>query len=360
VIRELRKFLRRALGRDGRPKIEGPPPGLDLNELEALCQKEWGTGVASLTHSHLSAWKETGSYAVHVQGENGESWNLIFKRADYALQEIPALQGFPLRPGPPEYLVMAATGAVAEFLPRVYQASEPRAGEQFLYFVEDLSDRFRVAAPADCVRCAEFLPELQEALSADFAEDENPAFLHFDDQFWNDLLVYAEGSLRAFAPEHPDSGASALADLLPALNELRSIVLGDSAAPRDDASLVPIHGDYNSSNIMVAKQGDGIKALDWEWCGFGLVHADLASLLKGLDAKTEAAALAAFAERMPQLSFERHQELYRWCQIERGVMDASYLAKQALGSDHAASLQLPSWVKSSHDLVVRYREELLR
>ncbi len=333
---------------------------MELAELEALCQRERGTGITSLTHSHLSAWKESGSYSLQVLDGNAATWNLVFKRADYALQEIPALQGFPLNPGPPEYLVMAATGAVARYLPRVFLARETRAAEQFLYYVEDLSDRYRVAAAKDCVRCAEFLPELQAALAADFSGSEDPAFLHFDGDFWPRLRVYAEDSLRAFAPAYPGSGAAGLVELLPALDELRKRVLGSAQAPRADALSVPIHGDYNSSNIMVEKAGEGIKALDWEWCGFGLVHSDLASLLKGLDPKTESAALTAFAQRLPQMSFERHQELYLWCQIERGVMDASYLAKQALGSEHAASLELPSWVKSSHDLVVRYLGELSR
>lgn len=358
MIRELRRFLRRALGRGGRPKLPGPPPGLDLAELEELCEELRGTGVAELTHSHLSAWKESGSYALHVQDGRGETWNLIYKRADYGMQEIPALEGFPLNPGPPEFLVMSSNGALAPFLPRVYRARETKVGEQFLYLVEDLSDRFRVAKGSDSVRCAEFLPELQRALAAEFTGCDDPRFLRFDDRFWAGLVNYATDSLSAFARNHADSGAGALADRLPGLSDLRVRVLGTPEAPAPDAPMVPIHGDSNSSNLMVARAGTEIKALDWEWAGFGLVHGDLASLLKGLDRSTEQAALEAFAARLPEMSLERHQELYRWSQIERGVMDASYLAKQAMGSEHAAGLELSSWVKSSHDLVMRYSQEL--
>lgn len=354
----LRRFVRRALGRPSRKLIAGPPPGLELQDLDEVCWRERGCSVRSLSHAHLSAWKESGSFLVSVVDANGGKWSVVFKRADYQLSEIPALDGFSLRPGPPEYRVLTEAVHVRPHLPRVLLARETRPGEQFLYLIEDLSTSHRVAAGPDCVRCAAFLPTLQRELADDFAQSDD-ALLRFDGPFWERLLPYADESLRRFEPTHPERGALALAELLPALDGLRQRVLEATASSNEDARIVAVHGDYNLSNILVPRRGGELKVVDWEWCGFGLPHADLASLLKGIDRKTETAALTAFSERLPSTPERRHLELYRWCQIERGVLDAAYLARQATGTQHATGLDFPSCIESSFQLVSRYRAELL-
>jgi thiamine kinase-like enzyme len=71
-----------------------------------------------------------------------------------------------------------------------------------------------------------------------------------------------------------------------------------------------------------------VKVVDWEWAGIGVPHADLASLLKCVSPDDERMALETFSRGSGQLSAEEHLRLFRWCQLERRLLDAGFIARQ--------------------------------
>jgi hypothetical protein len=73
-----------------------------------------------------------------------------------------------------------------------------------------------------------------------------------------------------------------------------------------------------------------MRVVHWEWLGLGLPHQDLAALLKQTPPLLEERAIAAYAERDGSRTAEEHRELYRWCKLERALLDASFLAIQAM------------------------------
>jgi aminoglycoside phosphotransferase (APT) family kinase protein len=95
----------------------------------------------------------------------------------------------------------------------------------------------------------------------------------------------------------------------------------------------PIHGDYNRSNVHLhARDAAETKVVDWEWAGIGVPHADLAALLKLVDPEHERAVLDVFMSGNPVLDAETHWRTFRWCQLERRLMDAGFLARQQMAS----------------------------
>jgi thiamine kinase-like enzyme len=101
---------------------------------------------------------------------------------------------------------------------------------------------------------------------------------------------------------------------------------------------VPIHGDYNMSNIHIYRGKHGqLKVVDWEWAGIGLPHADLAALVKSLRVEDHQTLLQMFEEDDSRLDVEQHRRLFHWCRLERRLLDVAFLAKQQLDSGRRVS-----------------------
>jgi thiamine kinase-like enzyme len=111
--------------------------------------------------------------------------------------------------------------------------------------------------------------------------------------------------------------------------------------------LRPIHGDYSPANIYLSRHNPArLKILDWEWAGIGVPHADLAALLKRTSPEIEQQALARYSERDRTFSPEEHRRIYEWCQLERGLLDAAYLAKQHLDAPVKTD-SIPGYIERS-------------
>src|SRR5690606_8073384 len=102
----------------------------------------------------------------------------------------------------------------------------------------------------------------------------------------------------------------------------------------DDELRAPIHGDFAVHNVFVHRRDvSRLKVLDWEWAGIGLPHADLAALIKYVRQEDRPALLQAFMGQHPDLDPERHRRLLAWCQLERWLFNAAFLARQQLLSE---------------------------
>ena len=124
-------------------------------------------------------------------------------------------------------------------------------------------------------------------------------------------------------------------------------------------SLMPVHGDLNPSNVHLPRRdGCCIKVVDWEWGGIGLPQADLAALLNGVSPEVERRALEAFHRSDGQLSAEAHHRRFQWCKLERGLLDAGFLAAMALGGSDPARFRCGSRIERAGSRVLQAFREL--
>lgn len=351
VLKSLRGGLRKLLKRDG-GMHRGVPEGVSRVFLEDLCLEQLKSPLSEVRYRHLSAWKASGSYHLDLGASNGKKLALVAKEARYTPDEIPALVGLGIRPGAPEYAVLSAASRLQnELLPDVFYSQEVRPKEHYAYIMEDLSATYRVADDArDIVFLAGQLPRLHDSLSPLFAQLEPRALIQYDDAFSQGLMTYAKKQLEAYVSQFPSADVDEMLALLPGVSGLRTAA--EALCPAG-FELRAIHGDFNSSNAMIHKEnGCGIKLIDWEWGGYGLVHADLASLLKSASEEVQSQALEAYTQAAPQFSSQEHDLLYHWAQLERAVLDASFLATQRCEASHESELDLNWCVENSSRIAV--------
>jgi hypothetical protein len=199
LIRGVRALRRRLRGAHDTEWLEGLPHGLALSEIAAIWVRLGGSEPPVRTlHRHLSAWKQSWASVVHLELAQGDFQSFVFKRADDGLEEIPALEGLPVRPGLPEYRIYSSASRVlSDYLPEVYRVDEVVTRERYHYFLEDLARSYRVAAcTGDLLACARKLPSMHTALQRFCDESGQGDFLQFGDRFWTALLGYAGESTR--------------------------------------------------------------------------------------------------------------------------------------------------------------------
>jgi hypothetical protein len=310
--------------------VPGVPKGLTLDLLARLCQNAQGAALRQVSYVHLSGWKTSGAFRLFLQTDHGTEWRLVYKNAFYSADQIPALKGLPLLPGPPEHLIHdLRKGPIVEFLPKDYWSQEVQADTLYRYLWEDLAEEYdRPNRKQYLMSAAERLPALQRALKESLDERAATGLLRFDRASGSALIGYAEPSLSEYAEETSDPLVRQAMDLWP---QLSSFYQSDEF--RENRPEGFIHGDYNPSNIYVhAKDNRRIKVVDWEWAGRGVPHADLASLTTGCDRTFQQEALKHFAAGSEEMSLSEHWKWYRWCQFERGLLDAAFLARQQMKS----------------------------
>ncbi len=345
----LRKWFRELRSKYRRGKL-GVPEGVSEKLLKELCLERLGSPLAEVRHRHLSAWKASGSYQLKMLAQNKQRLTLIAKEARYTPDEIPALVGLGIRPGAPEFAVLGEAGRHgSELLPGVFHCVEVAANEHYSYIMEDLSDGYRMADDeGDVVFLAGQLPRLHAGLPALFSQVEGRGLIQYDDDFSNGLSEYAAKQLSNYVTRFPSPYVDSLRSVLPELSSLRMKIMNQR---QDFGALKPIHGDFNSSNAMIHKAtGNGIKLIDWEWAGYGLPHADLASLLKSASTDVQQKALNAYIQAEPRCSTAEHHLLYHWAQLERAVLDASFLSVQRCQAEHDTHLNLGWCVENSSDV----------
>ncbi len=344
--------------------VPGLPAGITPDVLNTTCQDQFGEQALSYVHQHLSGWKSSGAFRLLIKTRSGKEIRLVYKDAAYYQDQIPALIDLPIRPGPPEYAVYSQPmGALAAFLPQVYLAEEISPGEHYRYLLEDLGQNHHsITGQKDFIQSSYHLPRLHQALR-EWSDAVNPkGFLPYGEDFLQTLQKYAQAKLENYSQHSDDPDLKSVLNFLPkvALFRLQDPVINHFT---DE----PIHGDTNFTNLHLHnKDPFQFRVVDWEWAGYGLPHADLASLLKGLPRESEKTAFQRYIEApkgsnsspCKDLSFEENWRLYLWAQLERGLLDASFLAVQFIQTGQIAQFSLPIAISLALKQVVRVYHEL--
>jgi thiamine kinase-like enzyme len=349
--------VRRPGGSHGQEPAESLPDAMVLETLNEVCLEHLGEPIKHVSHVHLSGWKSTGSFRLLLQTESGSHRSLVFRNAIYDSDHIPALARLPIMPGPAEYLVYSnAGGALAKYLPDVLWCSEVVPGKHYQYLLEDLSDTHRRAKTReDILRAAAELHHIHCALEEWSLTVDHSSLPRYEHEFSAALQEYARANLETYVRHTPSRTAAEVLELWPLIAEVHK-----SREFRDLKAICLIHGDLNRSNIMIAKEHPHrIRLIDWEWAGQGIAHADLASLLKKATPAVHEYALAIFFEHCDGLSPDEHRRLYEWCQLERGLTDAAFLAVQYMKRPPVGKHNLPKLVERSLQRLLRAYRELV-
>jgi hypothetical protein len=308
----------------------------------------------SVRHSKLSTWKDAGTFRLFLQFRDGKERTLIYKRAVYSLEEIPANEGLPVRQGPPELVIARSTdGPLAQFIPRAYWSSACDVDQSFEYLWEDLSVdhvrfvEYQQSSPQADV--CEALAAMHRALRKQFSGPGVADLLNFDKLYNERIWEYALCSLRTYFDATGEPMAKAFLDRQ---QEVRTVFLDPSF--HVDRPTQVIHGDCNSSNMWVRRQGDALelKAVDWEWAGYGMPHADIISIVKWRTDEQKEQFLQRYCAAAGVENTAREQHWLRRANMERAMLDAAFLAKQ-----HQDPVRTQQWFKG---FVRRSLEHLLR
>lgn len=335
--------------------IQGFPEGFPLDIYREVCQREFRQQIARGSHSHLSGWKAAGAFRIHLRFAKGKRGTLIYKTSRVDLDRTPALKGLPVLPGPPEHLIYSTLeGSLRDFLPIPFHTWEAVPGQEFHFLLEDLRPNHRKApGPQDTLSAAAALPHLHRAMQLWVERADTAGLIQYDPEVSAALLHYAARNLERFLEKTGNEMAAQVLRLLP-----RIATRLDEEVFHSHLPLQPIHGDYNKANILIhRKDPEKVKVLDWEWAGMGIPHADLASLLKRATPEIEQLALQAFIRGKGELSASLHHRLYEWCQLERGLCDAAFLAVQHLDGPHEVAW-IPAYIETALRRTMRAFREL--
>jgi hypothetical protein len=330
-----------------RPILPGIPEGVDLELISRVCREHFDTAVVSTSYEHLSGWKTSGAYRIYLSLSGGRTIPIIYKVASYLSTEIPALAGLPVQPGPAEFAIYSQpAGPLESYLPRVYWAEEVTPGICYRYILEDLHENYHwakgIQATAQAVK---LLPGFHQALQ-EWAQTANTeAFLQYGAVFSLALQEYARSPLDRYQERFPDPVIKQVLDQWPGITAMHLRPEFQSIQPNQ-----LIHGDTNFTNIHLHNSDqDSMKLVDWEWAGIGYAQSDWASLLKGTDALTERKSVQQLsgAFMQPQLTPRQNWRLFHWTQLERGLLDASFLSIQYLEVENSSRLKLPNAIQSA-------------
>jgi thiamine kinase-like enzyme len=330
VRRRLSRLVRLARQQIRRPRpVEGLPSGVPFETLDPLCREHLGARLRSSSYLHLSSWKPRGSYRLELTTDTGTRWHLIFKDERYSIKDIPALRTLPISPGPPEFAIyQMRQKALSRFLPDLYWSREVERGHHFQYIMEDLGNDFEriTTERRDLTLAVEVLLQLQAAMREALSHGGHRYLAVYDRQYSEDLLDYVLRNLEEYRAGRESSAIDALCR-----NWQRVVDVHQRDEFYRHGLAAPIHGDYDHSNVLVhTHDRTRVRVVDWEWAGIGVPHADLASLLKRVSPDDERAALAIFACGYSRLTAEEHLRLFRWCQLERRLLDAGFIARQQM------------------------------
>ncbi len=333
ILTRLGRLWRRWVNRP--QPVSGLPDGLPWLVVDKVCRELLGSPLQKAAHVHLSGWKQAGAFRVYVRAVNGRSHSLIYKNAIYTESHIPALADFPVCPGLPEFLAYSSE-TLQPYIPAVYLAQELVPGHHYRYLLEDLGRWYEPLSRNQArqlrrryrwvLQAVSALPKVHERLFWWAGAVGESSLIRYDQAFADALTVYIWTNLTEYLEHVPETAVSVLMDNWITLARL---LIADEF--HDPARLQPIHGDFHVTNIYIQRRVPFFfKLIDWEWAGIGLPHTDLATLLNRAPVSVEQDALAVYAAQNTAVSLAQHRRLYEWCQLERGLMDIAFLARQQL------------------------------
>lgn len=324
--------------------VTGVPEGIDYDTLSELCLERTGAALKKVSFVHVSGWKRAGAYRIFLENRRGSEWRLIYKNAVYNLEHIPALQDFPVTPGPPEFLVYGhANGRLARYLPEIYLCAETVRDKRYQYLLEDLSSDFIPVAETDGRKIkftvAAQLPAFHSAMGEWLSSIGEDRLLRYDRDFSRALRDYTGSVLQQFAHYALSPLLREALDKWPQLSALS--LLGND---KYFDELKPIHGDANGSNILVhRKDPTRIKFIDWEWAGLGMPFADMVSLFRRGNAEINKKLVTVYSENGNGKIVADALRQYGWCRLERSMLDAAYIGAQYMGSSEVEKRKDDAW-----------------
>ncbi len=330
--------------------VEGIPQGLSFDLLNEICNYKTGESIKKVSGVHLSGWKKEGAFRLFIENYRGHVWNVIYKNAIYKLDHIPALEGFPLNPGPAEFAVYNnADHILSEYLPEVYYCNEVKPGERYQYLLEDLGTEYEACAARNTseikLGVVAALPRFHQCLqlwASDICSEEFPVY---DYSYASGLVQYSETVLHEYRKERKSNELEAVINLWPTISGL--LLSGERASFANSAM---IHGDANVANILVHKEDPSkIKAIDWEWAGFGCEFADVVSLYRRAKDPINRKIVNVYMDNTSQnISKADLYRKFQWCRLERCLLDAVYIAAQHIGSAELEKRH-PGWASKFID-----------
>lgn len=334
--------------------VHGVPEGLKFDELNELCLCYIKHPLKDVSHYHLSGWKKSNTYRLLLETEKGDKWSLIYKNALYREDTIPALNSFPINPGPPEFTIYSnANGELIKYLPTIYRCCEIQTGSHYMYLMQDLNTNYRPARDKKDILCISAELTILYSIFGDYNFDEDSLIL-YNRGLSTRLQAYIIDNLERYASATNSKTASAVCR-----NWQKIAGLCEDKYDYFRLSSI-IHGDSNLANILVhRKYGDRIKFIDWEWAGVGLPHQDLASLLKRAKPNVEEAALEIFSKNNRSISIGEHNRLYEICQLERGLIDSAFFANQNVNSTDRTKIDIAGYIEDSASRVMRAYNKLV-
>jgi len=197
------------------------------------------------------------------------------------------------------------------------------------------------------------LASVHAALRNQPAKERSSTWLNYNHSTTEELEEYAERVLRRYAVERDTSAGEFMEKWADVCRVHRN------STPQPGESNQLVHGDLNITNVHV-KPGapEQMKLVDWEWAGWGLPHLDLACLLKRTDEILEQRAMNIFTGNDPSLPLDEHWRIYRWCQLDRAILDASFLAAQVLDQGYQPHWDMAGFLEGSLAEVLRRTREL--
>lgn len=353
ALRGFARFLK--AGKPGPATRKGVPDDFPGEVLETAVRARGGGAVKRVRHQHMSGWKKRGAFRMVAEDEAGREWRFIYKNAYYGREEIAALEGLPVKPGPPEFtLYQCADSDLRAFLPEVYASREVVPDEHYWYLMEDLSRNHATRDGAgEILTVCDRLPEIHAALRASVDSRLEKKMLRFDREFSERLLGYVDDNVRRFAG---DGKSRDVGEWLPHWDLLTAAYNNMLGEVYESEAVIPIHGDLNMTNIMFHHQDSRrFKLIDWEWVGFGLPQSELASILKVAPAELEHKALAAYVSASGCDDAHAFERGYLWCKMQRGIFDAGFFARQITDAKHGTLLNLD---RHMHRALARARQAL--
>jgi hypothetical protein len=356
LVKALRKRMGQISKNSVKKETNGLPDGIDFDVLADLCSRHLSGRLIATRYVHLSGWKNRGAYRLILETTKGRRWQLVYKDSLYDLDQIPALKELPLSPGPPEYTVFSGgNGPLDKYLPLRYLCTEVSPQKHYRYLFEDLNGEYQPPRSADDIlRIVAELSEFHGALSEWSSGQGSNNLLNYDLEFSQALQNYAQTNLKKYFAKHSSDHFMALNRHWQDITDLYA-----SAEYFLPNHAHPIHGDFNLTNIFLNKSIPGsMKIVDWEWAGWGTPHADLVSLLKNQPKEFADKALSLYAERHPDLSGDEHRRFFYWCWLERGFLDASFLAAQLLKTSVETQFNVKRHIERSLVRIMQAYQEL--
>lgn len=321
--------------------VEGNPAGLTFSLVDQVARHYQGVGLQRVRHVCLSGtkgastWKMDGVFRLLLDLESGKSWSIIYKKTRYQPDQIPGLSKLTVAARSPEFLIYKQDIEVlATYLPAIYLCHREIPGQDYQYLMEDLANEYQKVSTLSTIKQTVLnMPKLHQTLQIWSKSFSDLHLMHFDQNFSRIFEGYARQTLEYLARNRQPQAQ----EILKNWTKLAQLLTNPELHPVH--MLRPIHGDFNRSNIFSHRQIPlKMKVFDWEWCGIGPPHLDLAALLRTVDISFENEALHCFIRQHPGLNDQEHTRIYRRCQLERGLLKLYYLRSQGL--HRGSTLQL--------------------